>query len=359
MSIDFKDQIKQLGDRVLKLKDAIQTEEATKNAFIMPFINALGYDVFNPLEVVPEYITDIGTKKGEKIDYAIMKDNTPVILIECKHWAQNLNIHDGQILRYFNVSKAKFAILTNGINYRFYTDLDEPNKMDEKPFLEFNINEIKENQYDELKKFHKNNFNVENIVNSASELKYTKELRTLLENELKNPSAEFTKYFAKQVYSSVVTAKVLEQFTNLLQRSIQQHISDIITDRLKNALQSETNDTNTQLNDLKQATEQPISNEAKIVTTEEETEAFSIIKSIIRTKVDISRILPKDTVNYFAINLDNTRKLVCRIYLNGNKKYFGYFDENKKEVKIEINNLNDLYNYTDILHSIIDSYLAE
>ena len=74
--------------------------------------------------------------------------------------------------------------------------------------------------------------------------------------------------------------------------------------------------------------------------------------------VDVSRVLAKDTVNYFAINLDNTRKLICRIYLNGTKKYLGYFDENK-EIKIEINNLNDLYNYTDVLHKIIDSYLIE
>lgn len=132
--MDFKDQIKNLGERVDKLKNQIATEEATKNAFIMPFIQTLGYDVFNPLEIVPEYITDIGTKKGEKIDYAIFKDEKPTILIECKHWAQNLNLHDGQLLRYFHVSKAKFGILTNGINYRFYSDLVEQNKMDEKHF---------------------------------------------------------------------------------------------------------------------------------------------------------------------------------------------------------------------------------
>src|ERR1700741_2550924 len=144
--MDFKDQIKMLGDRVIKLKDQIQTEEATKNAFIMPFLQALGYDVFNPMEVVPEFISDIGLKKGEKIDYAIMKDGSPCILVECKHVTQNLNIHDGQLLRYFHVSKAKFGLLTNGVIYRFYTDLVEPNKMDEKPFLEFNVTEIKDNQ---------------------------------------------------------------------------------------------------------------------------------------------------------------------------------------------------------------------
>jgi len=135
--MDLKDQLKQIADRVTKLKDQILTEEATKNAFIMPFLQCLGYDVFNPLEVVPEFISDIGIKKGEKIDYAIFKDGKPTILIECKDWRQNLNLHDGQLLRYFHVSKAKFGLLTNGISYRFYSDLVEPNKMDEKPFLEF------------------------------------------------------------------------------------------------------------------------------------------------------------------------------------------------------------------------------
>ncbi len=131
--MDFKDTIKQLADRIEKLKDNIQTEEATKNAFIMPFINALGYDVFNPLEVLPEMTCDIGTKKGEKIDYAIMKDDQPILLIECKHWKQDLNLHDNQLLRYFNVSKAKFGLLTNGIIYRFYTDLKEPHLTEKIP----------------------------------------------------------------------------------------------------------------------------------------------------------------------------------------------------------------------------------
>lgn len=113
-----------------------------------------------------------------------MKDGTPILLIECKHWAQDLNLHDNQLLRYFNVSKAKFGLLTNGIIYRFYTDLIEPNIMDEKPFLEIDITDIKESQIEELKKFHKSYFDVENILSSASELKYTGSLRILLPKNL-------------------------------------------------------------------------------------------------------------------------------------------------------------------------------
>jgi hypothetical protein len=352
--MDFKDLIKQIGDRVLKLKDQIHTEEATKNAFIMPFLQALGYDVFNPLEVVPEFISDIGLKKGEKIDYAIFKDGAPTILIECKHWAQNLSIHDGQLLRYFHVSKAKFGLLTNGITYRFYSDLVDANKMDEKPFLEFNISEIKDTQIEELKKFHKTIFDAESIVNTASELKYINELKQLFQQELNNPSPEFVKHFARQVYPTSVTAKVLEQFTTLTKRSVQQHISDLITERLKTALTKEDEATKEQ--EAIQA-EQTKVEENKVVTTEEELEGFMIVKTILRQKISVSRISHRDAQSYFAILLDdNNRKTICRLYLNGSKKYLAILDDQKKEIKKEILTLDDIFNHSETLLKIAESY---
>lgn len=355
--MDFKDQIKLLGERVVKLKDSISTEEATKNAFIMPFIQALGYDVFNPLEVVPEYVTDIGTKKGEKIDYAIFKDNNPTILIECKHWAQGLHLHDGQLLRYFHVSKAKFGILTNGINYRFYTDLMEPNKMDEKPFLEFNIHEIKDNQVDELKKFHKSYFDAESITNTASELKYTNELKHLIQQELVNPTPDFVKHFARQVYPSVVTAKVLEQFTNLTKKSIQQHISDIITERLKTALNKEDEEAAKEQEALQAEADLLKAEATKVVTTEEEMEGFLIVKTILRQKIAPARISFRDAQSYFVILLDdNNRKTICRLYLNGVKKYFVTLDDQKKEIKNEISSIDDIFKYSEMLLTIVEAY---
>lgn len=352
--MDFKDQIRQIGDRVSKLKEKILTEEATKNAFIMPFLQALGYDVFNPLEVVPEFVSDIGLKKGEKIDYAIFKDGLPTLLVECKHWEQNLSVHDGQLLRYFHVSKAKFGLLTNGIVYRFYSDLVEANKMDEKPFLEFNIPEIKDNQIDELKKFHKTIFDAGSIANTASELKYTNELKYLFQQELTNPSADFVKYFAKKVYPSNISAKVLEQFTNLTKKSIQQHISDLITERLKTALNKEDQATKEQ--DAIQAELEKITDK-KIVTTEDELEGFMIIKTILRQKISITRISHRDAQSYFAILLDdNNRKTICRLYLNGSKKYFVTLDDQKKEVKNEISSLDDIFNYSEILFNIVENY---
>lgn len=352
--MDFKDQIKLLGERVIKLKDQIATEEATKNAFIMPFLQTLGYDVFNPIEVVPEFISDIGLKKGEKIDYAIFKDGVPTILIECKHWAQKLDVHDGQLLRYFHVSKAKFGLLTNGIQYRFYSDLVAANKMDEKPFLEFNISEIKENQIEELKKFHKSYFDIDSIVNTASELKFTNELKQIIQSEINNPTPEFVKYFAKQVYPGMITAKVLEQFTALTKRSFQQHLSDLITERLKTALTKEGEVSKE--NDAIPVPEGAAGDASKVVTTEIELEAFMIVKTILRQKVSVNRVTHRDSQSYFAILLDdNNRKTICRLYL-GNKKYIGLMDDQKKELKKEISTIDDIFSFADDLLKTVDMY---
>ena len=358
--MDFKDEIKQFGDRVEKLKAQINTEEATKNAFIMPFIKALGYDVFNPLEVVPEFIADIGIKKGEKVDYAVMKDGEPSILVECKHWSENLDPHNSQLFRYFHTTKAKFGILSNGIVFRFYTDLVEKNKMDEKPFLEFNVTDIKDNQIEELKKFHKSYFDVDNIVNTASELKYMNELKAFINTEFQNPTEGFVKHFARQTYPGVLTAKIMEQFTALTKKSIQQYINDLITERLKSALKKENDD---EKNTLELKTIAGADNnlgESKVDTTADELEGFMIVKTILRQKIASSRIAYRDAQSYFAILLDdNNRKTICRLYLNGGKKYFAFIDDQKKEVKNEIITLDDIFNFAELLHKIVAAYDGE
>ncbi len=359
--MDFKDEIKQFADRVEKLKPQINTEEATKNAFIMPFIKSLGYDVFNPLEVVPEFIADIGIKKGEKVDYAIMKDNHPAILVECKHWSEGLDPHNSQLFRYFHTTKAKFGLLTNGIIYRFYTDLVEPNKMDEKPFFEFNVTDIKDNQIEELKKFHKSYFDVGSIQNTASELKYVNELKGLLHQEFQDPSEGFVRFFAKQIYQGVITAKLVDQFTSLTKKSLQQYINDMINERLKSALKKE-NDTPTSKEqvDAPQVTINSDSQSSKIETTEEEREGFMIVKTILRQKIKASRIVSRDAQTYFAILLDdNNRKTICRLYLNGSKKYIGTFDDQKKETKNEISTVDDIFGYSKLLYNTINFYDGE
>lgn len=348
--MDFKDQIKLLADRVTKLKAQVQTEEATKNAFI----RELGYDVFNPFEVTPELVADVGMKQGEKIDYAIMKDGEPIILIECKHHAAPLTVQNAsQLFRYFHTTSAKFSILTNGIEYKFYTDLVQANKMDDKPFFAFNILEIKDNQIEELKKFHKANYDFNNIVNTASELKYTYELKKLIEADFNEPSPDFVRHFAKQAYPGPITAKVLEQFTNLTKKSLHQFVSDMITDRLKSALTKEDEANREQQESLVEAVRPAES----IVTTDEEIEGFLIVKAILRQKADASRIVHRDAQSYFAILLDdNNRKTLCRLYLGGSKKYLAVLDSQRKEVRHEIATVDDIFKHADILLESLASY---
>ncbi len=352
--MDFKDLIKQLGDRVVKLKEQVTTEEATKNAFIMPFIKELGYDVFNPLEVVPEFVADVGIKVGEKIDYAIMKDGKPIILIECKSHTAPLNVHNAsQLFRYFHTTNAKFSILTNGVEYRFYTDLVAPNKMDEKPFFSFDITDIKDAEIEELKKFHKAYFDFDNIVNTASELKYTSELKQLIAAELQTPTTDFTKHFARQVYPGMITQKILDQFSELTKRSFQQYINDLITERLKSAL---TKESATQKVDAMPDPD-PVDGDDKIVTTEEELEGFMIVKTILRQAIPVSRIVYRDAQSYFAILLDdNNRKTICRLYFNSAHKYIGLFDENKKETKVELLSLDDIFLHAAALLKCVTAY---
>lgn len=354
--MDFKDSIKQISERIENLKDNLQTEEATKTALIMPFINSLGYDVFNPLEVLPEMCCDIGIKKGEKIDYAIMRDGEPIILIECKHWQQNLNLHDNQLLRYFNISKAKFGVLTNGIIYRFYTDLAEPNKMDDKPFLEINLLDLKDNQFEELKKFHKSYFDISNILSSASELKYMGELKAAISKEFAAPSPEFVKYFGKQVYDGAFMPKILEQFTVLIKRTINNYISDIISERLKAAIKE--SDTTIEPAEIfePEKVEEPT---ATIVTTAEELEAFYIVKSILRGTIPTERITYKDTMSYFGISIDNNvRKTICRLYLDPpTRKRIALIDDNKNECMYKIKSIDEIYNHANALIEAATKYL--
>jgi len=351
-NMEFKDQIKLLTDRVSKMKDKIQTEEATKNAFIMPFIQAMGYDVFNPMEVVPEFIADIGIKKGEKVDYAIIKDGEPIILIECKHWSADLDPHNSQLFRYFHTTKAKFGILTNGIAFRFYTDLVENNKMDEKPFFEFRIDDMKEAQVEKLKEFSKDSFNLEMINNTASELKYMSELRNLIVKEISDPTEEFAKYFARTVYHSVVTAKVLDQFRTLVKRTFHQYINDAINERLKTALATEQQ----KANEIAQTELGEKPTEPNVITTAEEIEAFYIIRAIVCAKINVSRIVIRDNQSYCGVLLDdNNRKPLCRLHFNGKKKQVSFFDEGKEE-KVMIEENNQLYEFSSRLIKTIEFY---
>lgn len=363
--MDFIDQLKQFSKRLESIADTIQTEESTKTAVIMPFFSMLGYDVFNPQEFMPEYTADVGIKKGEKVDYAIIKDGDPVILIECKSITENLERHDSQLFRYFGTSSAKFAILTNGIYYRFYTDLDNPNKMDEDPFLTINMLEIRDNQVPELKKFCKSVFDIDSIFSTASELKYVHEFKEIFSAQLDEPSDDFLRFFLQSCYTGPKTQNVIEKFRPILRKALNDQISEMMNDKIKVALGGSGGSVS--VSDSKQAEEStPDTDENRsekkrspnIVTTEEELEAYFIIKNLLSSVTDIKDITYKDTESYISILYKaNTRKWICRLKLTDSVKYLFLPDENKKELRYTLQDIYDIPQYKDQLVAVLQRYL--
>lgn len=364
--MDFIDKIRQLASRIPQQLDYCQTEEATKNALIMPLINILGYDVFNPAEVVPEYTADIGTKKGEKVDYAIMMDGKPIMLFECKWARADLNKeHASQLYRYFtSVKEVRFGVVTNGVIYRFYSDLEAPNRMDDRPFFEFDMLSFQERDVTELKKFTKPSFNLEEIVTTASELKYTAAIKQIIAAEFEVPSDDFICFLAKQVYSGRLTQNVKDQFTVVTKKAIRSFLNDQINMRLKQAIDEDvtlpSQPVSTPASDgSDEEAEGDTERKNEIVTTEAEIEGYFVVKSILRDAVDVKRIHMRDTKSYCGVLLDdNNRRPVARLHFNRVQKYLGVFEDDKAEQRIPIEGIDDIYKYADKLVATVKRYNA-
>lgn len=358
--MDLIDSLRDLATKIPKLKETglLKTEEATKNALVMPFINALGYDVFDPLEVTPELIADVGTKKGEKVDYAILLEGQPIILFECKIFGTDLaSVHASQLYRYFTATSARFGVLTDGIVYRFFTDIDNANIMDKEPFLIFNMLEIKESMVEELKKFSKGQFNVDTIVTSASELKYKSLIKTYFNGLLTQPTEGFVRVILQEskAYTGRFTQAVIDEFSPLIRDAIRMFINEQAENRLKSALAGDSTSTDS----AKVETEITLAvNENPIQTTEEEKEAFMIVRAIVRPVIDVGRVVMRDTQSYCAINIDDSnRRPLCRLRLNSaTHKYLGVFDADKNEEKLPITTLDDIYDFAERLRTTAALY---
>ncbi len=331
----FSENIKELGKRISQLTPKASTEEATKMSMILPFFQLLGYDVFNPSEFCPEFTADVGIKKGEKVDYAILVNEQPIILIEAKAANRNLDKHSSQLFRYFVTTPAKFAILTNGITYKFYTDLEEPNKMDKEPFLEFDLPDIKDNQINQIEKFHKKHLNIDEILNTASVLKYNTLFKKAIAQQITNPSNDFVKIFLQPFYKGAKTQAVIEKFKPILKNSLQEYIHETINDKIKSALDS------------------TVATEEERITTDEEWETITCIKNILKGTISPEDIYHKQTESYLAILYkNNVRKWICRINLYSSQKILILPDENKREQRYPIKNIHDINNYAnDIITS--------
>jgi hypothetical protein len=302
----------------------------------------LGYDVFNPLEFIPEYTADTGTKKVEKVDYAIVQNKSPLMIIEVKPANVELNAkHLNQLFRYFTVTKARFGILTNGIVYKFYSDLEEINKMDLIPFLEINLLDVKESDLQELKKFQKENFDTKKILDSASELKYISLIKSALSEQLYNPSEQFVRALIKNIYTGIKTQAVIDKFRDLLKIAIDEYINELMNDRFKNAITQPSHK------------EQPPLTSMPLDFSTQELEALDFIKNLLHLTDEVSY---KKTSRYAYMHIaDFPSKWICRVTVMKDKKLFTLhkFDTTDYETEYYFDDVELLEQIENI---IIDTY---
>lgn len=348
----FSDEVRQLAEQVRRRITNVKSEEATKQALILPFFQVLGYDVYDPGEVQPEFVSDFAKKKSggafEKVDYAIHLNGAPVMLVECKVAGSEPQDADGQLARYFNATTTvKVGVVTNGTRYRFFTDLQAPNVMDPTPFLEFDVLSFTDRDADNVRAFAKSQFNAAAVQSYAEDIIYTQRIMALVDRTLRDPSESFVRYLLGEIdlVSGRVTSKVIERFQPIVRRSIQSTIVEMMTRGFQQEIASDA----PAAPSVAPVAVAPASNGGsggapvvpaaviaagvtsatdsspgesgrQVVTTADELELFEAVKAICAESWVKSPVSYKDTVSYFGINLGKVSRWFVRAFFNGPKK---------------------------------------
>ena len=360
--MDFSQRVSDLANRSKHAASYAQTEEATKTAVVLPFIQMLGFDPFNLEEVIPEFITDVGIKKGEKIDFALRIDNKIAVLMEVKPITMSLgSAQYSQLYRYFAVSEARLAILTNGREFWFFSDIEEPNKLDTKPFFVFDVQSYDESQVNELARFQKGIFAIEAILEAASNLSKVKSAAAYLKKQLASPDDDFIRLAGRQIESRNLTKPVIEELRLTIQSALDAVIRDRIQDKLGVTFAQEGRVKVAPSPEpvVEKAPKESDSSRAdEVTTTPEEQMAFMIVRAIGSKTVPIERIAIRDAKSYCAVLMDdNNRKPICRFYFNAKSvKSIGLFDASKAETRHQVSGPTDLYKHAAEIEQVIAAY---
>jgi stress response protein SCP2 len=367
MFMELANAIKQIAKTYSERKDNIKTEEATKMSLIAPMIQALGYNIFDPSEVNPEYDADLASKKLNKIDYAILNEGKPIMIMECK-WSGTELTEDNkdQLLKYFvALPDTKIAILTNGLTYKFFTDLDKANYMDTKPYFSFDIRKMTDADIKELSKYGKPDFKLNDIMNSATELKYTNEIKKYIGEQLQLPDDQFVKTIMKGIeYPGHATANVVETFKTYTKNALDQFLDEKIKELFSLARKEVEASSVKPEAETPDETIEPVG--SKIVTTQDEIDGFNIVRAMLRKYTDAKNIVMRDTVSCCGVLFKgNNRMPICRLYFNNPANLqlalieLSQTSDNSKKVenKVKLASLDDIYVHEEALVKTLKIYL--
>lgn len=342
--MDFEASIAELQSRLRQHREILETEESAKTTLVLPFLRALGYDVFNPSEVKAEFTADVGTKKGEKVDYALCVNGEVTVLVECKPVSSELSIkHASQLFRYFAATNARLSLLTNGVIYKFFTDSDKANMMDEAPFFTFNLDDYRKSDLRNLAAFQKCEFDVDRIVAQAGTLKLQSQVMAELKNEFAYPSDEFVRVIALRLHDGILTKPVRDRYQAAMSVGIDALIRQRIDERLQSAMSRIDEPA------VLAEAETPVRAD-EIETTQVEVDGFNIIRAICSKLVSPDRIVMRDAKSYCAILLDdNNRRTIARMHFNSpTARYLGVF-AGKDEERRAVSGPVEIYQHADSL----------
>lgn len=340
--MELEASIADLQSKLREHREVLETEEAAKTTLVLPFLRSLGYDIFNPSEVKAEFTCDVGTKKGEKVDYALCVSGAITMLVECKPVTSDLSIkHASQLFRYFTATTARIALLTNGVIYKFFTDSERANMMDEKPFFTFNLESYRKSDIKHLSTFHRTDFDLDRIVSQAGALKLQTQVSAELRQEFAEPSEEFVRLIASRLHDGRLTEAVRERFQGVIVHAIANLIREGVNERLESAMSH---------------SEAPADFESDaptpdvVETTQVEIDGFNIVRAICSKLVDPDRVVIRDSKSYCAILLDNNnRRTLARLHFNSpTSRYLGLF-EGKDEQRHRIEGPVGIYQHADAL----------
>lgn len=301
-------------------------EGDTKRILIDPFIRILGYDTDNQREFQTEVKADAG-----RVDYAICHDGNPVIIFECKAQSnKQLTDEQGQLRRYFSAAQPEVhvAVLTNGVEYRFFGDLDKDGIMDSEPFLEVDFRDLDEDDFCEpdspilsqLRTFTKAEFDIDNPKKKPREMKYSRDIGKFIDAQFneKSPGEELVEWLSREVHNGRIT----QRFKRELEPIVKQAISEFKV-RQHKALQEPST----------------------VTTTDEERLGYQTVKNILWNIVDSNRVLMMDHETRCTIQLDDSkksRKRICIFWFNNpQKKRLGLLDK-ATEQRVSISSIDEI-----------------